>query len=154
MNKTLPITSASPGLARATAGPFAAEGLKAVATLRGPSARRNLAQLENLRVSRLDVQDRDNAPIGELRDLGEFAKRAGGSFARMWAARTTHSEEVAQVIIDAATDGRDRLRYMLGDGARGFVRAGGGMSNPDHVASMRSLFPAKVNADCDRAPTS
>jgi NAD(P)-dependent dehydrogenase (short-subunit alcohol dehydrogenase family) len=83
---------------------------------------------------------KDNAPVGELRDYDDFARRTGESFARMSAARTTSSDDVAQVIHLAATDGTDRLRYLVGDDARGFIRAWDTLSNEDYVSFMRSLF--------------
>jgi NAD(P)-dependent dehydrogenase (short-subunit alcohol dehydrogenase family) len=86
---------------------------------------------------------RDSAPAGELTDYGEFARRTGESFARMSAARSTSSEDVARVILEAATDGSDRLRYLVGDDARGFIRAWDGLPNQEYVAFMRSLFLPK-----------
>lgn len=41
----------------------------------------------------------------------------------MAAGSTMSSDGVAQVIYGAATDGRDQLRYLVGDDARGFVKA-------------------------------
>jgi NAD(P)-dependent dehydrogenase (short-subunit alcohol dehydrogenase family) len=87
---------------------------------------------------------RDNAPVGELSDYAEFAKRTAEAFGRMSAARTTNSEDVARVIHNAATDGTDRLRYLVGDDARGFIRAWDEMSNEDYVAFMRSRFPLRA----------
>ena len=89
---------------------------------------------------------RDNAPVGELGDYADFARRTGESFARMSAARTTSSEDVARVIHEAATDGSDRLRYLVGDDARGFIRAWDGLPNQDYVAFMRSLFTRSAPA--------
>ncbi len=83
---------------------------------------------------------RDGAPVGELKDYEAFAKRTAEAFGRMSAARTTSSDDVARVIHRAATDGSDRLRYLVGDDARGFIQAWDGMSNEDSVAFMRSLF--------------
>jgi NAD(P)-dependent dehydrogenase (short-subunit alcohol dehydrogenase family) len=87
---------------------------------------------------------RDNAAVGELVVYEEFARRTGESFARMSAARTTSSEDVARVIHGAATDGSDRLRYLVGDDARGFIRAWDQLPNQDYVAFMRSLFLPKA----------
>jgi NAD(P)-dependent dehydrogenase (short-subunit alcohol dehydrogenase family) len=86
---------------------------------------------------------RDGAGAGKLADYGEFAKRTGDAFARMSAARTISSEDVAYVIHKAATDGSDRLRYLVGDDARGFIRAWDGLPNQEYVAFMRSLFLPK-----------
>jgi short-subunit dehydrogenase len=87
---------------------------------------------------------RDGAPLGALRDYEAFAERTGEAFAGMSAARTLSSDDVARVIHDAATDGTDRLRYLVGDDARGFIRAWDGLSNQDYVAFMRSLFAPKA----------
>jgi NAD(P)-dependent dehydrogenase (short-subunit alcohol dehydrogenase family) len=84
---------------------------------------------------------RDSHESGQLPDYEKFAKSTSEAFARMSAARSTTSEDVAKVIHEAATDGTDRLRYLVGDDARGFIRAWDGMSNQDYVAFMRSRFP-------------
>jgi hypothetical protein len=34
------------------------------------------------------------------------------------------SDAVAQILYDAATDGTDQLRYLVGDDSRGFIKAG------------------------------
>jgi NAD(P)-dependent dehydrogenase (short-subunit alcohol dehydrogenase family) len=91
-----------------------------------------------------DRSARDGAPVGALKDYEAFAQRTAEAFARMSAARTTSSEDVARVIHEAATDGSDKLRYLVGDDARGFIRAWDTMSNEDYVGHMRSLFPAKA----------
>ena len=40
------------------------------------------------------------------------------------AARTMNAEEVGQVIYNAATDGTDQLRYLIGDDSRASSRPG------------------------------
>jgi len=65
------------------------------------------------------------------------------TFARMTAARRTSAGEVAARIFEAATDGSDRLRYLIGDDARGFIRARREMSDEDYVAFMRGHFALK-----------
>ena len=50
------------------------------------------------------------------------------------------SDDVAGVIYDAATDGTDRLRYLVGDDARGFVKARREMSEEGYIAFMRGQF--------------
>jgi NAD(P)-dependent dehydrogenase (short-subunit alcohol dehydrogenase family) len=80
----------------------------------------------------------EGAADPSLTDYDDFVARTNQAFARMTAARTTSSDDVAQVIYDAATDGTDRLRYLVGDDARGFIRARSEMSDQDYVNFMRS----------------
>ncbi len=62
----------------------------------------------------------------------------------MTAARSTSAEDVARTILGAATDGTDRLRYLVGDDSRGFVRARREMPEQGYVEFMRSHFPPAV----------
>jgi hypothetical protein len=62
----------------------------------------------------------------------------------MTAARTTSSNDVAKIIYEAATDGTDRLRYLVGDDSRGFIKARQEMSDQDYVDFMRSRFAPKA----------
>lgn len=57
MTKTILITGTSSGLGRATAKLFHAKGWNVVATMRAPDREAELAQLESMLVTRLDVQD-------------------------------------------------------------------------------------------------
>jgi NAD(P)-dependent dehydrogenase (short-subunit alcohol dehydrogenase family) len=57
MNKTILITGASSGLGKTTAKLFARKGWNVVATMRNPAKETELAQLNNVLVTRLDVQD-------------------------------------------------------------------------------------------------
>ena len=43
----------------------------------------------------------------------------------------------------AATDGKDTLRYLVGDDTRGFIKARQELSDPKYVAFMRSHFREK-----------
>ena len=61
--------------------------------------------------------------------------------AGMVAARSMGAADVADVVFQAATDGSDRLRYLVGDDARGFVRARRELAEDDYVAFMRRQFP-------------
>jgi NAD(P)-dependent dehydrogenase (short-subunit alcohol dehydrogenase family) len=67
MNKTVLITGASTGFGKSTAERFAHTGWNVVATMRIPAAGADLARLDNVLVTRLDVQDRSsiNAAIAE-----------------------------------------------------------------------------------------
>ncbi|SMF16491.1 Short-chain dehydrogenase [Tistlia consotensis] len=75
-----------------------------------------------------------------LPDYDAFVERTAAAFARMTAARSLSAEEVAEAIFQAATDGSPRLRYLVGDDARGFVRARQELSDEDYVAFMRAQF--------------
>lgn len=55
--KTILITGASSGIGKATALRFQSEGWNVVATMRDPSAGRDLEQLDRVTVTRLDVTD-------------------------------------------------------------------------------------------------
>jgi NAD(P)-dependent dehydrogenase (short-subunit alcohol dehydrogenase family) len=75
-----------------------------------------------------------------LTDYADFIKRTREAFAKMEAARSLKADEVAQTIYAAATDGTDRLRYLVGDDRRGFVKARTEMSEEDYIRFMRSRF--------------
>jgi NAD(P)-dependent dehydrogenase (short-subunit alcohol dehydrogenase family) len=79
-----------------------------------------------------------------LADYDAFLTRTNAAFARMGAARATSAEEVARVIHDAATDGTDRLRYLVGNDGRGFIKARREMADQDYVDFMRSKFPPET----------
>jgi len=57
MSKTIFITGSSTGIGKATAKFFQAKGWNVVATMRTPEKEDQLTQLENVLVTRLDVQD-------------------------------------------------------------------------------------------------
>ena len=86
----------------------------------------------------------ERASDGSLADYDAFVARTNEAFARMTAARSTSAEDVARTILGAATDGTDRLRYLVGDDSRGFVRARREMPEQDYVEFMRSHFPPAV----------
>lgn len=68
MTQTIFITGSSSGLGRATARLFAAKGWNVVATMRAPEAETELTDLDNVLVTRLDVQD--SASIQSSVDAG------------------------------------------------------------------------------------
>jgi NAD(P)-dependent dehydrogenase (short-subunit alcohol dehydrogenase family) len=50
------------------------------------------------------------------------------------------AQRVARVIVEAATDGTDQLRYLVGNDARGFVGAWDTLPNTEYMAFMRAHF--------------
>jgi short-subunit dehydrogenase len=74
----------------------------------------------------------------------EFNKKTAAAFGRMVAGSVTSSDEVAQTIFEAATDGTDRLRYFVGNDARGFlkIRYGekGERAAEEYITAMRKYF--------------
>jgi NAD(P)-dependent dehydrogenase (short-subunit alcohol dehydrogenase family) len=88
-------------------------------------------------------QANDRAVDSSLVDYDDFVAHTNEAFARMTAARTMNADEVGQVIYSAATDGTDRLRYLIGDDSRDFIKARREMSEQDYVDFMRSRFVPK-----------
>ncbi len=83
------------------------------------------------------------APDAGLADYAPYVERVTQAFAGMVAAHSMGAADVAEVVFQAATDGSDRLRYLVGDDARGFVRARRTLAEDDYVAFMRRQFPAR-----------
>ena len=81
------------------------------------------------------AHERDMQDVPE--DYTAFVDATNQAFARMTAARTATSDEIAAVIYGAATDGTDRLRYFFGYDSRGFLRAKQDLSDDEYVAFMR-----------------
>ena len=69
MKQTILITGTSTGLGRATAKFFAAQGWNVVATMRRPEAEAELTRLDDVLVTRLDVQD---LARGAIISVGQF----------------------------------------------------------------------------------
>jgi NAD(P)-dependent dehydrogenase (short-subunit alcohol dehydrogenase family) len=90
-----------------------------------------------------ETSEKNRAKDESLTDYGAFVARTNEAFASMTAARTISAGHVAQVIHGAATDGTDRLRYLVGEDSRGFIRARQQMPDQDYVAFMRSHFLPK-----------
>ncbi|WP_027391447.1 SDR family oxidoreductase [Aquimarina latercula] len=57
MSKTILITGSSTGIGRATASKFQSEGWNVIATMRTPEKEEDLTKLNNVLVTKLDVQD-------------------------------------------------------------------------------------------------
>jgi NAD(P)-dependent dehydrogenase (short-subunit alcohol dehydrogenase family) len=87
------------------------------------------------------AQSRDS--VASIADYDEFVKSTNEAFAGMSAARTISSEDVAKVIFDAATDGTDRLRYLVGNDTRGFIKARRELDDQEYVNFMRGHFRKK-----------
>ena len=74
MTKTILITGTSSGLGKATACFFAHEGWNVVATMRRPEEERELVQLPNVLVTRLDVQDRMSIDMAIEAAIARFGR--------------------------------------------------------------------------------
>jgi len=78
-----------------------------------------------------------------LTDYDAFVSRTNEAFANLTAARTISATEVANVIYGAATDGTSRLRYLVGDDARGFIMARRSLDDQEYIDFMRARFPSE-----------
>lgn len=88
----------------------------------------------------MERQAADSAVGTTPGDYDDFVAATNAAFARMAAARSITAVDVAACIFDAVTDGSERLRYLIGDDARGFVKARRGKSEEDYIAFMRAHF--------------
>ncbi|KAK0465608.1 short-chain alcohol dehydrogenase [Desarmillaria tabescens] len=80
-------------------------------------------------------------PHGDAPSYADYAMKTMKAYERMSAARTISSDNVADVIYAAATDGTDKLRYFVGNDTRGFIKARyKSTSDDDYVQHMRSFF--------------
>ncbi|MBD3212852.1 MAG: SDR family NAD(P)-dependent oxidoreductase [Candidatus Lokiarchaeota archaeon] len=74
MNKTILITGASSGIGKATAKYFQEKGWNVVATMRSPDKEKELTELENVLVTRLDVLDKDSIKDAVSKSIERFGK--------------------------------------------------------------------------------
>jgi hypothetical protein len=81
-----------------------------------------------------------HAMSAELTDYQPFIQRSSEAFSRMSAARLIDSGDVAKVVHEAATDGSDRLRYLVGNDTRGFIKARAALPDQEYVDFLRSHF--------------
>ena len=81
-----------------------------------------------------------NAAATELDDYRAFMQRSAEAFSRMSAARLIDSDDVAKVVYEAATDGTERLRYLVGNDTRGFIKARAELPDQEYVEFIRSHF--------------
>lgn len=82
----------------------------------------------------------DSSTLDQLDDYHSFIQDSTKSFSRMSAARLIDSTDVAKVVFEAATDGTDRLRYLVGNDTRGFIRARHELQDDVYVKFMRDQF--------------
>ncbi|KAK7064790.1 3-oxoacyl-reductase [Favolaschia claudopus] len=76
-----------------------------------------------------------------LSSYEKFTTHIDKSFRKMVAGASVSSADVAETIRLAATDGTDRLRYYIGNDARGFLKARyESHSDEAYMAHMRSYF--------------
>lgn len=78
----------------------------------------------------------------DLSDYDAFLAHTNAKFAGMAAASSMSASDVAELIHTALTDGSDRLRYLIGDDARGFVKARQELTEEGYMAYMRQQFQA------------
>jgi len=74
MNKTILITGASSGIGKATAKYFQEKGWNIVATMRTPDKEKELTELENVLVTRLDVLDKESIKDAVRKGIERFVK--------------------------------------------------------------------------------
>lgn len=76
-----------------------------------------------------------------LTDYDAYVAAFNKRFAAMYDNLAT-AEQVAETIYTAATDGQDRLRYVVGEDAKGWIEARTHMSDEDYERHMRQFFKA------------
>jgi hypothetical protein len=84
------------------------------------------------------------AQLHSIADYDEFVTHAHTVFAGLRSARLATSEEVAQVIFAAATDGTRQLRYVATEDIQPLVQARRETSETEYIAFMRSRFLPSV----------
>ena len=73
-------------------------------------------------------------------DYAAFVEEAGRAFDGLRSARLSTSDDVARVIVDAASDGTDRLRYLATEDIAPLVQARRETSEEAYMALMRGQF--------------
>lgn len=85
---------------------------------------------------------KDFAMDASLGDYADFLARSQAAFGKMAAARGISAGDVAGRILEALTDGSDRLRYLIGNDNFNFVNARQELPEDDYIAYMRAHFSA------------
>ncbi|QEM67464.1 SDR family NAD(P)-dependent oxidoreductase [Geobacter sp. FeAm09] len=85
---------------------------------------------------------------GELprRDYDDFVRRTNAAFAAMSAARAVSAADVALALFEAATDGTQRLRYLVGADGGGAGRDGAAATARGARTTSRKRVPARNEA--------
>jgi NAD(P)-dependent dehydrogenase (short-subunit alcohol dehydrogenase family) len=76
-------------------------------------------------------------------DYDKFVAHTNSVFAGLRASRMATEEDVAKVIYEAATDGKDQLRYVATEDIKPLVKARRETSEEEYMALMRGRFGAK-----------
>lgn len=73
-----------------------------------------------------------------LKDYNAFMAHTNAFFGSLFASIEKTSDDIAEMIFGAATDGTNQLRYLIGgDDTRPFIEARRGMSDQDYITFMR-----------------
>jgi hypothetical protein len=86
----------------------------------------------------------ERAQISSPKDYDDFIAGANKVFDGLRAARLATSEDVAQVIFEAASDGTNRLRYVATKDILPLVKTRRETSEEHYMALMRSQFMPKL----------
>ena len=100
------------------------------------------APTDSSRSARRRASSDRGADASSLSDYQPFVERTLATFGRMASESNIAADDVAALIHEALTDGTDRLRYLIGDDARGFVKARRTLPDQDYVDTMRGFFSA------------
>jgi short-subunit dehydrogenase len=86
------------------------------------------------------VSSEEFAHDPELTDYARFIDKAGKIFSSWRNAKISKPHEVAEAIYNAANDGTNRLRYVIGDDIKPFIQARATMPEEEYINFMRSQF--------------
>jgi NAD(P)-dependent dehydrogenase (short-subunit alcohol dehydrogenase family) len=89
---------------------------------------------------RLAREQAHNQPLPDYNGFTDAIAQANARFAGLRQGFSTSSQDVAQVIYEAATDGTDRLRYTVGHDIPPFLKAKKEMADQDYVESMKKAY--------------
>jgi len=138
--RTIFIAGSSSGLGRAAAKLFSARGWKVIATMRSPEKEKELAGLPGVALLPLDITDPEQIEraatkaisggmktdfftrsfdVGRHADYDALVDKVMGVITDPKQMETySSSEQIAEVVYEAATDGKDQLRYLAGADAK------------------------------------